>query len=52
MTNALAGADGVKSAHDHLTGTGAVRVFRKAVLQQFGVRQDDPELVIQEVEEL
>ena len=51
MPDLLARSNGVQGAHHNLTGPGAMGVFGKAVLQQFCVGQDDPELVVQEVEQ-
>ena len=46
----LAGSNRVQGAHHHLACPGAVRVFRQAVFQQLRIGQDDPELVVQEME--
>ena len=47
----LTGANRIQRAHDHLTSPRTVRVFRKAVLKQLSVGQNDPELIVQEVKE-
>ena len=51
MPDLLARSNGVQGAHHYLTGPGAMSVFGKAVLQQFCVGQNDPELVVQEVKQ-
>ena len=51
MPDLLAGSDRVQRAHDHLPGASAMGVFCQAVFEQLCVSQDDPELVVQEVEE-
>ena len=44
--------DGVQGAADHLAGAGSMGLFGQTVLKEFGIGQDDPELVVQEMEEL
>ena len=51
MPDSLAGANRIECAHDHLTCSGTVSIFGQAVLEEFRVSQNDPELVVQEVEE-
>ena len=51
MPDLLARSNGVQGAHHDLACPGPMGVFGKTVLQQFCVGQNDPELVVQEVEE-
>ena len=52
MADLLARSNSFQRAADHLACAGAVGVFRQAVLEQFGVGQNDPELIVQEMKEL
>ncbi len=51
MADLLAGSNRVQRAHHDLPCSRAMSVFREAVFEQFRVRQNDPELVVQEMEE-
>lgn len=52
LSDLLRRADGVEGAAHDLAGAGAMGVFGQTVLEQFGIGQNDPELVVQEMEEL
>ena len=49
--NLLGGAHRVKDARDDLRGPGAAGIVNRASLEQFGMGQDDPELIIEAVEQ-
>ena len=51
MPDLLAGPNRVQGAYDNLPGAGAMSIFFPTMFQQFRVGQNDPELVVQEVEE-
>lgn len=51
MTNLLAGSNRLQGTRHDLPGSGAMGVFREAVLEQLSIGQNDPELIVQEVKE-
>ena len=51
MPDLLTGSDRVEGTHHDLAGPRAVRVFGELVLEEFGVGQNDPELIVQQVKE-